>query len=48
MELIENTELRETYDKCKYAVKHWEYKFKKKNGRLPSKVSFTSLLLQID
>lgn len=38
MELLQDTELKKKYDKCKYKVKLWEYNFKKNHGRVPSKV----------
>lgn len=38
MELLEDPEVKLTYEKCKYKVKLWEHKFKKKNGRIPSKL----------
>lgn len=47
MDLIENPELRETYDKYKLTVKCWECKFKKKYGRLPSKVSKVFFYLRL-
>ncbi|XP_045463284.1 ATP-dependent DNA helicase Q4 [Harmonia axyridis] len=37
MELIDQSE-KSLYDKCKYEVKLWEHKFKKTNGRLPSRL----------
>ncbi|XP_044751568.1 ATP-dependent DNA helicase Q4 [Coccinella septempunctata] len=37
MELIDQSE-KSLYDKCKYEVKVWEHKFKKTNGRLPSRL----------
>lgn len=40
MELLQDTEQKRIYDKCKYKVKLWEHNFKKKRGRVPSKVIF--------
>ncbi|XP_063919986.1 uncharacterized protein LOC135134983 isoform X2 [Zophobas morio] len=38
MDLLENPEIKSTYDKCKYVVKLWEHNFTKTHGRLPSKL----------
>ncbi|CAH1119560.1 unnamed protein product [Phaedon cochleariae] len=38
MDLLEDPEIKETYDKCKYIVKVWEHKFVKKHKRIPSKL----------
>ncbi|XP_044263176.1 ATP-dependent DNA helicase Q4 [Tribolium madens] len=38
MDLLENPDVKSTYDKCKYIVKVWEHSFKKTQGRLPSKL----------
>ncbi|XP_064215825.1 ATP-dependent DNA helicase Q4 [Tribolium castaneum] len=38
MDLLENPDVKSTYDKCKYVVKVWEHTFKKTHGRLPSKL----------
>ncbi|KAJ8922270.1 hypothetical protein NQ315_004208, partial [Exocentrus adspersus] len=38
MDLLEQPEVKQTYEKCKYIVKVWEHKFKKKYNRMPSKL----------
>ncbi|XP_017779205.1 PREDICTED: ATP-dependent DNA helicase Q4 [Nicrophorus vespilloides] len=38
MELLQDSAVKNTYNKCKYKVKYWEHHFKKKHGRLPSKL----------
>lgn len=35
-----DSEWKEKYEKYKKTVKIWEYEFKKKNHRIPSKVRF--------
>uniref|UniRef100_A0AAG5DBZ4 ATP-dependent DNA helicase Q4 n=1 Tax=Anopheles atroparvus TaxID=41427 RepID=A0AAG5DBZ4_ANOAO len=35
---MEDPVFRQKYQKCKYRVKQWEKEFKKKNGRVPSKL----------
>jgi len=37
---MEDTQYNFNYKKYKYKVKMWEKDFKKKNGRVPSKVFF--------
>ncbi|XP_066148389.1 ATP-dependent DNA helicase Q4 [Euwallacea fornicatus] len=38
MSLLENPEVKKTYDKCKYIVKVWEHQFIKNHKRVPSKL----------
>lgn len=45
MSLLEDPEVKKTYDKCKYMVKIWELKFTKKYKRIPSKVTKYQMLL---
>lgn len=45
MSLLEDPEVKKTYDKCKYMVKIWEHKFTKKYKRIPSKVTKYEMLL---
>lgn len=38
MEFFEDPDTKKTYERCKYIVKLWEHKFKKKHKRLPSRL----------
>lgn len=43
MDLINNPEFRRKYGHCKKIIKTWEKQFKEQNGRLPSKVSTSTI-----
>ncbi|XP_030754082.1 ATP-dependent DNA helicase Q4 isoform X2 [Sitophilus oryzae] len=38
MDLLDEPETKEIYDKCKFTVKVWEHKFIRKHNRMPSKL----------
>ncbi|KAK9877973.1 hypothetical protein WA026_020188 [Henosepilachna vigintioctopunctata] len=46
MDLIDQCQ-KSLYEKCKYKVKIWEHKFKKINGRLPSKLDIKEAELEV-
>lgn len=47
MDLMQDPEVKKTYDKSKYKVKVWEHNFKKQYGRVPSKVIKQFICLKI-
>ncbi|KAJ8978959.1 hypothetical protein NQ317_009355 [Molorchus minor] len=47
MDLLDQPEVKKTYEKCKYIVKVWEHKFVKQHNRLPSKLDIREATIEV-
>nr|CAI5835535.1 unnamed protein product [Callosobruchus analis] len=47
MDFLEQPHIKKSYEKCKYIVKLWEHKFKKKHSRQPSKLDIREASIEV-